>query len=103
MAKYFILLSVIILSGCSLLKKASEAKPEEEISYRCGNVEIAVTYQNPETILLKKDGINYLLRQSIAASGAKYESKAAQIIFWNKGEENYLEINGKNYPLCQKV
>lgn len=91
------------LSACSLFNRQAAPEPEREISYKCGNREISVSWQNTETVLLKMDGINYLLRHGISASGAKYESKAARIIFWNKGADNYLEINGKNYPPCQEV
>ena len=103
MKKFLTLLAVVAVSACSLLNRQPAAEPEREISYKCGNKEITVTYENTETVLLKTDGINYLLRHGISASGAKYESKAARMVFWNKGHDNTLIIDDKIYPPCQEV
>lgn len=103
MKKILTLLAVVAVSACSLLSRQSDAEPEREISYKCGNKEITVTYENTETVLLKMDGINYLLRHGISASGAKYESKAARMVFWNKGNDNTLIIDDKVYPPCQEI
>ncbi|MDR1508939.1 MAG: MliC family protein [Synergistaceae bacterium] len=49
-------------------------------------------------LMLTADGRNYILRQVLTASGAKYEESGnPETYFWSKGASAMLRIDGKDY------
>lgn len=100
MKKFLALLLPFLISAC-----ASAGSSEETVTtvdYTCGKQKIAVTYMSPDLLIANINGINNVLTPAVSADGAKYENLATQVVFWNKGSDNYLEIGGKGYPGCVK-
>lgn len=50
--------------------------------------------------LFLPDTSSFVLPQTVAASGARYESDDGDILFWNKGNEALLEFDGKSFQNC---
>lgn len=46
---------------------------------------------------------SYQLNQTQSASGSKYDNKATNTLFWQKGDSAVLEFNGQRFSNCQKV
>jgi heat shock protein HslJ len=52
-----------------------------------------------DEFVLTVDGANFLMRQTISASGVRYEADAdPETVLWNKGEEVTLTVRGEEYP-----
>lgn len=86
-----------------LISCANKVEVKDATKYKCGNQVIMAEILDDDTVVITLDGKNYVLNNVVAASGAKYENIASGIVFWNKGSDNYLEIKGQNYPLCQEI
>lgn len=98
MKKLALLALPLLITACS-----SSVKVEEKVKYKCGNEIISTAFFDDESMMIIVDGSNHVLTRNVAASGAKYESINDGIIFWNKGDENYLEIRGQGYPNCRPI
>ncbi|MDR1916122.1 MAG: META domain-containing protein [Synergistaceae bacterium] len=54
--------------------------------------------QNEDRLILTADGVNYVMKQVVSASGAKYEALGdPTTVFWSKGPWAMLTIRGKEY------
>ncbi|MDR3322513.1 MAG: META domain-containing protein [Synergistaceae bacterium] len=52
-----------------------------------------------DEFILTVDGANFLMRQAISASGAKYEAADdPETVFWSKGDKVTLTVRGEDYP-----
>lgn len=100
MRKALILALPLFLVACSHWDNSEEAV--ETVDYSCGKQNIAVTYMSPGLLIANINGINNVLTPAVSADGAKYENLATGVVFWNKGENNYLQIRDKSYPSCVK-
>lgn len=59
-----------------------------------------VRFEGPETLTLSLPGQDHVLQRERTASGAKYSGDG--IVFWNKGDNATLEINGLEHR-CEKT
>lgn len=100
MKKALALLLPLMITACAHGGGAEE--DVQTVDYTCGSQKIAVTYMSPDLLIANINGINNVLTPTVSADGAKYENLATQVVFWNKGTDNYLEIGGKGYPGCVK-
>ncbi len=98
MNKFLLLMIPVLLVGC-----AHKPEVEKHVDWKCGDQVVSVQAFNGDSMVLRINGVNNLLIQTIAASGAKYENEATGVIFWNKGDENTLIIRDRVYPQCEKV
>jgi heat shock protein HslJ/uncharacterized lipoprotein YbaY len=71
--------------------------------FRCGDQRITVDFtERAMRLLVGAD--TFELRQTVAASGARYEAAGdATTSFWNKGREATLVVKGQSYPTCVQV
>ncbi|MBM4118803.1 hypothetical protein FJ251_13925 [bacterium] len=73
------------------------------VVFRCGERRVAVGY-NARELLLAIDEERFPLRQTIAASGARYVARADSTIeLWNKGEDFMVTLRGERLPDCGAV
>jgi heat shock protein HslJ/uncharacterized lipoprotein YbaY len=71
--------------------------------FRCGDQRITVDFTDKAMRLLV-GADTFELRQSVAASGARYEAVGdATTSFWSKGREATLVVRGQSYPTCVQV
>lgn len=119
MAKFFTLL-VIILLGVLVWFQLERDKPvpEQQIDEPTGAVAATLTYTCAEgaviEVLQYEDSENIglvlpeqevrILAHTIAASGARYANEDGSYIFWSKGKDAFVEINGQPaYQACRLV
>jgi heat shock protein HslJ len=65
--------------------------------YGCDTAEFVVSIGTGE-VELALPGRTVVLPQVVAASGAKYQD--GSIVFWDRGTEARIEVDGKVYPAC---
>lgn len=97
MKKLMLLPILAIVAGCSMIN------PPQTTKYVCGAETVEVTYLSPKELLLKTGYAEHELYSAISASGARYINDEATITFWNKGNENSLEIRGSAFSECKPV
>ncbi len=90
MKKIFLIFYTLILVSCSATGDFKETK---KIEYLCGTQKATLRLTHPEGGTLKVDGKKYAIKQTIAASGAKYVNEEEKVVFWGKGNEASLEID----------
>lgn len=109
------LFSCLLLTGCD----TDSSNPESEANSSKANSETALqqkvsaeficSHLLVKTDLLGDDlsltieGKSYQLNQTPSASGSKFENKATNTLFWQKGDSATLEFNGQRFSNCQKV
>jgi membrane-bound inhibitor of C-type lysozyme len=98
MKKVSLMLLSLLIAGCS-----STVVIDEKVSYKCGDKIISTAYFDDDTMMIITSGKQSILSKTASASGAKYENISDEIIFWNKGDNNYLEIEGQGYPSCLPI
>lgn len=106
--KKYLRLSAAIL-GISLIAACSMAKEKPEVATRlavfnCGETSVITSVYDETKMTLNLNKKDIEMRQEISASGAKYVSvqNSPNVMFWNKGREATLEVDGKRYPLCKE-
>ena len=97
MKKIILLAVMAITTGCSIIN------PPQKTKYICGENTVEVTYIAQDELLIKTGNTEHELYSAISASGSRYINDEATITFWNKGNENALEIRGSSFAQCQPV
>lgn len=81
----------------------AEARPvalvDAPVLYQCQDYAFSARFGEGDVVLLLPEG-QRLLKQVSAASGTKYEGE--QALFWVKGREALLEIDGRGYDGCRE-
>lgn len=75
----------------------------DTFAYFCSedNSVITTIFGDNETLKLVMGDISYTLSQTMSASGARYANFDESVVFWNKGVEGTVEINGETlYQNC---
>lgn len=81
-------------------------KPSLEIKYKCEDnksMDVAIYNEgeSPSVNLVLSDGTSEILYPTVSASGARYANSDESVVFWTKGDEAYVEIDGKKiYTGC---
>ena len=85
---YVLIILLISYSGCSKLKSKT-------FEFICPDgVHLKISYsENGEKATLIYEKKKYELERTISASGARYSD--GHLIFWNKGDTAFIEIDGK--------
>ncbi|HED2335452.1 TPA: MliC family protein [Serratia liquefaciens] len=90
MKKIIIAAGALALAGCSYVLPQSS----QTLHYQCGTTPLTVALDGKEsTVSLLMDGEQLTLKQVLAMTGAKYSD--GKYTFWSKGQNAYLERNGK--------
>ncbi|AYO37894.1 Membrane-bound lysozyme inhibitor of C-type lysozyme precursor [Serratia liquefaciens] len=90
MKKIIIAAGALALAGCSYVLPQSS----QTLHYQCGTTPLTVALDGKEsTVSLLMDGEQLKLKQVLAMTGAKYSD--GKYTFWSKGQNAYLERNGK--------
>lgn len=90
MKKIIIAAGVLALAGCSYVLP----QKSQTLHYQCGTTPLTVSLDGKEsTVSMLMDGEQLKLKQVLAMSGAKYSD--GKYTFWSKGQNAYLERNGK--------
>ncbi|SMB34620.1 putative lipoprotein [Serratia proteamaculans] len=90
MKKIIIAAGALALAGCSYVLPQSS----QTLHYQCGTTPLTVSLDGKEsTVSMLMDGEQLKLKQVLAMSGAKYSD--GKYTFWSKGQNAYLERNGK--------
>jgi membrane-bound inhibitor of C-type lysozyme len=82
--------------SCCLALAACERRPVGKVHvFRCagGATVKAVFTEKDETMTMYVDKKTYKLKHVPSGSGAKYSD--GKVVFWSKGREAYIEINGE--------
>lgn len=93
------LLSVTVIIGCGQQEEPPKAqKPAAAprlLVYQCskGQGFVAEVDEKGDSALLKMDGQSAILPQVPSGSGAKYSD--GQTTLWTKGDEAFVEVDGK--------
>ena len=90
------------LTGCCRMPDPFTENPAE--NYVCENdIELTATYEvlgnTSQVQLLLSDDREYILTHDISASGARYSE--SDTVFWNKGDEALLELDGAEAVRCE--
>ncbi len=84
MKKVFIILTGLVLSGCSLHSPPPPNISTTQLHYDCDTTPLTVTLNKPaRQVSVILDGIRLHLPQVAAASGTKYSD--GHYTFWSKG------------------
>ncbi|CAI1645940.1 MliC family protein [Serratia proteamaculans] len=90
MKKIIIAAGALALAGCSYVLPQNS----QTLHYQCGTTPLTVSLDGKEsTVSMLMDGEQLKLKQVLAMSGAKYSD--GKYTFWSKGQNAYLERNGK--------
>lgn len=67
----------------------------------CGGQQVTVGFAGADQAVLTVDGATYTLRQTIAASGARFSDGATpETVFWGKGDRATITLQGTDLPEC---
>lgn len=92
------------MRGCAdaVLNQSLEENIINDVIFDCeDNKNIhAIFFQNKVELYLS-DGRNFLLHQTISASGARYANEDESFVFWNKGDTAFIQEDGvSTYNNC---
>lgn len=93
-----------LLAAATLVLMASPALGATTATFQCGEDLVSGVFGLDEATLTV-DGVEYLVPQVPAASGAKYEGRDGQapVLFWNSGDTAILKVGDTAYPPCVRV
>lgn len=67
--------------------------------FKGGDKEALIEMHAPDELYMTVDGKTYHMKQTISASGARYEAVGdAGTVFWNKGDRAMITIKGRDLP-----
>lgn len=99
--KYFlIIISMFVLLGCES-RMDSDPEPDNFQMLTClTGEEFLITYVDKETVVLMAAASEMTLIKTESASGSKYISELGDV-FWQKGSESLLQLNGELELNCK--
>lgn len=107
--------ALLLLAGCAAMPPTAGGTAAREASaaaepmgfastLRCGDRRATVGFvrrDGRDLMAMDIDGTRHVLRQVVAASGARYEStRDPTTSFWNKGERATVTVGGETWPEC---
>lgn len=72
-------------------------------TFICGGLQLKAGFQDDEAIIETDDGRTYHLKPAISADGAKYQSDDERSMFWSKGDEALVRLDGEELDDCLLV
>lgn len=96
--KYLIFGLALLAGACS-----NTVEIDQQGDFKCGDHIVKVSLLDDDSMILRMNGINNVLNKTAASAGEKYENSASGISFTELDGEQYLTINGQNYPACKKI
>lgn len=91
---------VLTFASVVLSPTPGEAAAGQPVVYRCDDgTRVIARFPDPYRALLRMGGRNWPLRNTLAASGARYQGKG--VTFWLKGEEATLDRPQTRSTNCQ--
>ena len=82
-----VIIALIVLTACN--------KQPSINNYICDNAPAKLDIISNKQAKLSFYDHNYILNHEVSASGSKYINQ--EVLFWSKGEQAMLIINGKKY------
>ena len=106
MKQVFLILAVVALFGLGyyLLTSTDDVADNSEqiiytsevFTFSTENEQMSVQYsEDSEHAQVSLSGVQYDLKRSPAASGARYENEDGSVVFWEQGGEAMLEVDGE--------
>ncbi len=68
-------------------------------TFTCGDTRLEVAFQGEEAVLHTDERIHHLA-PAVSADGAKYQSEDGRTVFWSKGENAHVTLDGQDLPDC---
>lgn len=68
-------------------------------TFMCGDIRLQVGFQGEEAVVETDERI-YHLAPAISADGAKYQSDDGRNVFWSKGDNALVTLDGDDLPDC---
>lgn len=93
-----LLMIPLLIAGC-----ASKVKVEKAVSYKCGTQIISTEVLSDNSMIVKIDGINYVLTKVASNNGNRYDNLPSEISFREQNGEKFVTIKGIAYPMCQEM
>lgn len=78
---------------------ASYVPPVVTNTVTCGGRQFQVEF-NDNTATFEADDRIFQLPEAVSASGAKYASEDGKTVFWGKGDQASMVLNGEELPEC---
>ncbi|MBL4831690.1 MAG: MliC family protein [Aliivibrio sp.] len=100
MRYFLIMILMFTLFGCES-RMGSEPEPDNFQMLSClTGEEFLITYVDKETVVLMAVSSEITLIKTESASGSKYLSEQGDL-FWQKGSESLLQLNGQVEQQCK--
>jgi membrane-bound inhibitor of C-type lysozyme len=90
-------------AACASKPPTAAAPARSATTFECGAKATVTTRPDGEMLELDLEGKTHRLARVVAPSGAKYESTADKIVFWNTGSQATLTVDDQVYPTCWQV
>ncbi|MGV0911511.1 META domain-containing protein [Martelella sp. FOR1707] len=68
-------------------------------TFMCGDIRLQLGFQGEEAVVETDERI-YHLAPAISADGAKYQSEDGRNVFWSKGDDALVTLDGEDLPDC---
>lgn len=92
-------LELFTKDGALAVTMKSANRGGDTMLFRNGDREAIVELSGEDELLMSIDGKTYHMKQTISASGARYEATDDKgTVFWNKGERAMITIRGRDIP-----
>lgn len=91
------LVALLLAVAAACARAATEIDPGSSVLFAGEGMRLTAMFKEGAVELILSDGRSLLLPQGISASGARYTD--GETLFWNKGDEAYLTLEGVEYLL----
>ncbi|MDL2264636.1 META domain-containing protein, partial [Synergistaceae bacterium OttesenSCG-928-I11] len=92
-------LELFAKDGSLAVTMKSASRGGDTMLFRNGDREAIVELNGPDELSMNIDGKTYHMKQTISASGARYEATDDKgTVFWNKGDMATISIRGRDIP-----
>lgn len=96
--KYWIVALPMLLMAC-----ANTVEVEDQAEYKCGEQVVLAQMLDDNSMIVTINGVKNVLSRVASSSGERYENIATKVTFMEQDGDKYLEIQGRRYPLCQRI
>ena len=90
---------MLLLSGCTHVVNV-----EKTVEYKCGDQIVLAEYLDDESVVIKINGQNTVLKRSETDSGERFDNTDSKMTFVKKDNDSiYLSAKGRIYPMCVEI
>lgn len=98
MMKYWILGLPMLIMAC-----ANTVEVEDQAEYKCGEQIVQAEMLDDNSMIVTINGVKNVLSRVAASTGERYENIATKVSFMEQDGDKYLSIQGRRYPMCQRI